>query len=1367
MDWGSSNLPEAWRKFQNHVELVFKGPLQEKDEKTKCMYLLLWVGEKGRDIQNTWTGLEEGDLDKLKTYYDRYKAHVLPKLNPIFARYKFNKEIQGDNSIEEYLTRLRLLAKDCSFHDEEEMIRDRLVFGVTSPKVREKLISQGEKLTLDKAISICQTCAYTKEQMRLMDGTNTTTTETVHVVKSHKHSQKQHSTSSRPQHQNKRSTGPAQYGSVQKDKPVKTCGNCGYALHRPTETCPAKGKQCSSCKKWNHFAKMCRSKKTRTHNVSEVKTSEGQPGPGSDSDSDDFYVDSIDSNVHVDNQAFTTLEVGPTPVKIKFKLDTGSQVNILPYNTYRKLGPNIPLSKSSKNLSAYGGDTLNTVGCCKLVGKYRNTTIDQVEFFVVKTNSPPILGLRSCLDFQLIKLVYSVNTDTPLETREPMTRETVLRDFKETFHGVGLFPGECKIHVDPSATPVVHPPRRVPFALRERLKAELDRMENLEVIAKVSEPTDWVNSLVVVSKPHNNKLRVCLDPQDLNKAIQRPHYPMRTLEDILPKLTDAKFFTKLDARSGYWAIKLEKESSFLTTFNTPFGRYRFLRLPFGLKSSQDEFQRKMDECFEGLEGVCVIVDDILVYGQTRQDHDRHLRDVLIRARDRGIKLNEDKLEVGVPEVQYFGHSLTADGVKPDPSKVAAIHEMEPPKNRAELETVLGMVTYLAKFAPNLAEITSPMRQLLTKGVEFSWDYPQAQAFDKVKEVLTQSPGPVLAYFDPNQPVVLQVDASKFGLGATLLQNDRPVAYASKSLTPTEVGYAQIEKEMFAILFGCKRYHQYVYGRRITVQTDHKPLVSIMNKPLYAAPPRLQRMLLQLQRYDLEVVHLPGKDIPVADTLSRKYLPDTYPHLSDGMDVHVNMVMSSLPISDERLQEIQVATDRDEQLYTLKKTILEGWPDNRKQCPEKVLDFWTYREQLSVTNGLILKGQRIIIPRSLRSQMLDKVHHGHMGTEKCLRRAKDVMFWPNMSRDIRDVVQNCEICLERRNNNAKEPLIPREIPQYPWQVVASDLFSWNDHDYLVVVDYYSRYFEVKKLKSTKSQTVIKKLQEIFARNGIPEKFISDNGPQYASHEFAQFASDWCFMHETSSPHYPKSNGLAEKTVQTVKRILSKAKADKRDPLIALLEYRTTALSVGFSPSQLLMGRRLRSTLPTTVELLKPKIPDVSQVREAMKCSRAKEKKYYDVTAKPLKPLDLNDHVRIKDRNGLWRPATVTKQHDERSYTVVTPERVAYRRNRCHILATPMKAPKVEVSVSHDPIPQPEPPIPDMEDDSCPELPVKHDVGNVTNPNICTPVKTRSLNSFPTPKSTPSVVKPESTLQPNSQPYITRSGREVKQKTITSM
>ena len=260
-------------------------------------------------------------------------------------------------------------------------------------------------------------------------------------------------------------------------------------------------------------------------------------------------------------------------------------------------------------------------GRCKLKCKYKQQD-SELELYVVNTQSSPILSLRSCRNLELIKLVYSVDHADTLDACDTpeLVKTAILSEYADVFDGLGLIPGACKIQLNPNVVPVVQPPRRVPVAIRDLLKKELDRMEKAEVIAKVTTPTKWVNSLVTFEKAPG-KLRVCLDLQDLNNAILRPHYPMRTFDDVMPQLSGARFFTKLNARSGYWAIKIEKESSFLTTFNSPFGRNCFLRLTFGIKSSQDEFQSHIDQCYEGLNGVATIVNDILVYGRTRSDHD--------------------------------------------------------------------------------------------------------------------------------------------------------------------------------------------------------------------------------------------------------------------------------------------------------------------------------------------------------------------------------------------------------------------------------------------------------------------------------------------------------------------------------------------------------------------------------------------------------------------------------------------------------------------------------------------------------------------------------------------------------------------------
>ena len=330
-------------------------------------------------------------------------------------------------------------------------------------------------------------------------------------------------------------------------------------------------------------------------------------------------------------------------------------------------------------------------------------------------------------------------------------------------HSLALVAYQVTHHIqtDPNHMPVVHPPRKVPVTIRPKVKAELQRMERLGVIERVQEATDWVNSMVTVVKP-NGKLRICIDPRDLNKAIKREYYPMRTIEEIASRMPNAKLFSVLDASSGFWQVQLDHASAKLCTFNTPFGRYMFKRLPFDISSAQDVFQAVMSEMFEDIEGVEVVVDDIIIWGTTQEEHDTTLEKVLQRATERNLKLNKDKSQIRLKQISYIGHVLGEDSIKPDPKKVRAISEMERPNCKEELLRFLGMATYLSKFIPNYSEEAAPLRNLLEKETEWHWEESQEKSFQHLKSMVTNSP--VLQFFDPQKSTRISVDASSSGMG---------------------------------------------------------------------------------------------------------------------------------------------------------------------------------------------------------------------------------------------------------------------------------------------------------------------------------------------------------------------------------------------------------------------------------------------------------------------------------------------------------------------------------------------------------------------------------------------------------------------------
>ena len=310
--------------------------------------------------------------------------------------------------------------------------------------------------------------------------------------------------------------------------------------------------------------------------------------------------------------------------------------------------------------------------------------------------------------------------------------------------------------IDPTATPVVNAPRKVPVALRKRVKKALSDMENDGVIRKVDEPTDWVNSMVIVEKP-NKKLRICLDPRNLNTAIKREHFQLPTIAEITSRMSGAKIFSKLDGNNSYWQLKLDPESQLLTTFNTSYGRYCYLRTPFEIKSAQEVYQKRISQLFEDIEGVETDID-ILIWGRSKEEHDQRLKMALKRCEDIGLTLNKDKCVIGTSSVTYIGHILTADGVKPDESKVKAILEMPAPTDKKGVMRLLGTVNYLAKFVPDMSQITEPIRALLKQDVEFEWNSAQEAAFTKIKKILTSDP--ILKYFDVNKEVTISCDASQ-------------------------------------------------------------------------------------------------------------------------------------------------------------------------------------------------------------------------------------------------------------------------------------------------------------------------------------------------------------------------------------------------------------------------------------------------------------------------------------------------------------------------------------------------------------------------------------------------------------------------------
>ena len=844
---------------------------------------------------------------------------------------------------------------------------------------------------------------------------------------------------------------------------------------------------------------------------------------------------------------------------VRFKVDTGASVSAVPIGIICMTD----LQPTSTRLKSAGGQTLTTLGSAQTSISVGDKRISET-LFVVENLAQPLLGKPAIEKLSLIQFTEEVVMSQPW-------RET----YSQLFQGLGCFEAKCTIRTKSSVEPfALAVPRKVPAARQEAFKEELDRMVSLGVIERIERPTDWCSPCLVVVKKSGG-IRFCIDYTALNRAVRREYHPLPATDEVLSQLKDAKVFSKLDANSGYWQMELSEDSKDLTTFITPFGRFRCHRLPFGISSAPEIFQREMQKVLLGTEGVLCMMDDILVYGGDKAVHDHRLAVVLEKLTKAKLTLNSKKCQFEVATVTFLGHVISKQGISADPEKISAIKDFPAPNTVAELRRFMGMVNYLGKFSARLTDSTPTLRLLMNKTSDWTWGDEARKEFQEVKRIMTSTG--VLVPYDLSAKTRLSTDASSYGLGAVVLQHVeghwKPVAYASRTMSPAEKNYAQIEKEALAICWAAEKFYYYLSGRMFEVETDHKPLLSVLGvKELSKLPLRLQRFRLRMMSFDYTVAFTPGSKLVLADALSRISIDGIHAAVAvDQLESSVGRgtLFESLPLSESRLKELQRSTIQDEVGRLLFKFSTSSWPD-KKSLPEIMKPFVSNKASFTVLEGLVFMDNRIYVPVSERRSVLSKVHAGHLGETKCIRRATEVVWWPGITTEIRQMVKSCQTCLEYRRV-PREPLIATSLPHHPWDKLGIDFFQWKGDQYLVMVDYYSRYIVCEKMLRTTSAATMAVMEKWLFAFGIPQTIVSDNGPQLVSAEFQQFLRTWDVEHVTSAPHYAQSNGEVERAVQTVKGLLNKNK----NLNMALCMYRDSPLANGYSPAQLLFGRSLNS------------------------------------------------------------------------------------------------------------------------------------------------------------------------------------------------
>ena len=700
--------------------------------------------------------------------------------------------------------------------------------------------------------------------------------------------------------------------------------------------------------------------------------------------------------------------------------------------------------------------------------------------------------------------------------------------------------------------------------------------------------TGWGTPLVPVPKA-DGSVRLAADYRiTVNPQLMGQKHPLPTPEELFVRIK-GKRFCKLDLKDAYLQMELDQASKDMTTVTTHKGLLRMNRLPFGISTCGDIFQAAMDRILEGLDGCVNYLDDLLVMGDTEEEMLKSLDRVLARLKEHGVRLKGSKCQFNLKEVTYLGWLISGTDLKPVSEKIEALLKMPEPKNVSELRALLGSLNYYQKLIPNMATILAPLHSLLKKEVKWKWNQECKRAMEEIQQVLSSDK--VLMRYDPLLPIKLITDASSVGVGAVLVHVlpdglERPVSYSSRTLTTTERKYSVLEKEALAVSFGVKKFHQYLYGRRFCLVTDNRALSLILNPqrelPSLAAA-RMQRYALQLAAHSYEVELRRTKDMGIADTLSR--LPASADQEEEDEWCPQLVMNAENEGPTLHAKEVEIHTRRDALLGRVLQYVRAGWPATVE--PE-MKPFFQRRDELSTQGDCVVWGGRLAVPKKLRKRVLDELHTGHMGSSKMKQLARRHLWWPGLDRELENLARSCAACVEKRADPPKSVLHPWERTTGPWERIHADFAGpFQGTMLLIVSDSFSKWIEVVTMRSTTAERTVEELRKLFARHGLPVQIVTDNGTQFTSEEFAKFTRMNGIKHIRVAPFHPKSNGAAEKAVQTVKNGLQASQGDggSVEQRLArfLMNHRSTPVAVtGKTPAELLYGRNIR----TRLDLMRP-------------------------------------------------------------------------------------------------------------------------------------------------------------------------------------
>lgn len=1223
---------ETFTNYKERLDIFFIANDIPADKQSAT--LLSSIGAK---TYNTVRSLTAPDLPLTKTYGELcglLSSYFCPPPLEIVERFKFYKRNQGvDESLSDFLNFIKQLSEFCNFGDNlKTSLRDRFVCGLKDESIQKRLL-QEKNLTLEGATTLALAMETAQKDVAEIHNDNPSA---VHKI----------------------STRTTQPQNVRKNTHYLPCQSCGKTNHKRSD-CYLRDAVCNRCSKTGHIQKVCKSSSSDSGytNTARKPPTNGPTKQVHELDEDNFALDMFNL---IGKTPKITVNLKIDDVNTQMELDTGSAVSVMTKHDYHSIFNKMPqLDKTVVRLKTYTNEVIHPLGQISVNVKLKDQN-KTLPLLILEKGSNPILGRNWLSELQLDW--HSIH-----HVSQKQNIDNLLTEFSDVFSdGIGTIKGlSGTLHVKDGATPKFCKARSVPYAFTAKVEQELDNLEQQGIITKVT-TSDWATPIVPVIKA-NGSVRICGDYKvTVNPALNTEQYTMPKMDDMLATLEQGQTYSKIDLRQAYLQLPLNDASRKITTINTSKGLYTYNRLPFGISSSPAIWQKTMDTILQGVPGVQCNQDDMILTGKSDEEHYKNLHKVLHRLQQYGIKANLDKCKFFQEEIVFCGIKITKNGIHKTDDKIQAIIMAPPPTDKTQLRSFLGLVNYYHKWIDNIANIAKPLYDQLQTNKHFLWTKACETAFIQIKEMIASEK--VLIRFNPELPLRLATDASPYGIGAVLSHTtsngERPIAYASRTLNPAEQNYSQLDKEALAIVWGVKRFFNYVCGKRFTLITDHQPLKFIFS-PTRAIPAmsaaRLQRYALFLSGFDYTIEYRKSKDNANADGLSRLPLPiaSSTADSEKADSLFYTEIMESFPVST-------TSVAKESRHDTLIAKIIDyvqtdNWPN---QIEDDVKPYFNKRHELVVQQNCLLWGYRLIVPEKLRTKILHTLHEGHLGIVKMKNMSRGYFWWPGLDSDVETITKSCHGCASTQPDPLKAPLHPWQWPDRPWQRIHIDYAGpFMSSMFLVVVDAHTKWTEIIPTSTATSTSTINILSDLFARFGLPEHIVSDNGAQFSSHEFKFFVKSNGIKHTPSSPYHPATNGLAERMVQTFKQAMKASQSDKGNMHTKLarflLAYRNAPHSTtNETPATMMFGRRLRTRL------------DISRPDTKSRVSSKQDHQIKNHSQANLRNFNIGDPVLVRDYRGhqKWQHGTIHSQLGSRSYEIKTPIGALWRRHSDQLVHT---------------------------------------------------------------------------------------------------